>query len=193
MSMPSDERVILVDPDDREIDTAEKIAAHREGRLHRAFSVFLEDAAGRVLLQRRAEGKYHSGGLWSNTCCGHPRPGEETRDAAQRRLSEEMGVAPALAPVFTFTYRAELASGLTEHEVDHVFLGRLDGEPRPDPQEVAEWRWVGIPELLADLEANPGRYTAWLRPALEGLGARAKPPRTPGRKEGQPSSREFMS
>ena len=165
----AEEQVILVDADDREVGTATKLAVHGDGRLHRAFSIFLEDDAGRLLLQRRAKDKYHSGGLWSNTCCGHPRPGESTSDAARRRLREEMGVEPALQPVCVFTYRAELGNGLVEHEVDHVFAGRLDAVPRPDPREVAEWQWLTIPALVADLRVNPGRYSVWLKPALEGL------------------------
>jgi isopentenyl-diphosphate delta-isomerase len=163
----SEERVILVDADDREVGTAEKLTAHRQGRLHRAFSVFLDDRGGRTLLQRRAEGKYHSGGLWSNACCGHPRPGESTMAAAQRRLREELGVDAPLRPLGAFTYRAQVADGLVEHEVDHVFSGRLEVEPRPDPQEVAEWRWMPIDSLVADLEARPGQYSAWLKAALE--------------------------
>jgi isopentenyl-diphosphate delta-isomerase len=167
--MTTQELVVLVDDADREIGTAEKLAVHRDGRLHRAFSVFLEDNRGRLLLQRRAPGKYHSAGLWSNACCGHPRPGEPTASAARRRLREEMGVAPALEPVFRFTYRAELDNALVEHELDHVLVGRFEGEPQPDPNEVAEWRWVAVSEVLADLQGHPERYTAWLRPALEGL------------------------
>jgi isopentenyl-diphosphate delta-isomerase len=163
------EWVVLVDADDRPLGTAEKLAVHREGRLHRAFSVFLRDDQGRLLLQRRASHKYHSGGLWSNTCCGHPRPGEATRDAARRRLREEMGVDAELEPVASFIYRETVGHGLVEHELDHVVLGRLEGPPRPDPAEVSEWRWVKLEDLRADLRAHPDRYTVWLQPVLDRL------------------------
>ena len=159
------EHVILVDERDAPVGVAEKLEAHRAGALHRAFSVFVQDRAGQVLLQRRAEAKYHSGGLWSNTCCGHPRPGEDTRAAATRRLREEMGVACALEAVGGFVYRARLGE-LTEHEFDHVFAGRFDGDPRPDPAEVVEWRWMNLDALTRDLEARPERYTVWLVNAL---------------------------
>ncbi|HEX9582373.1 MAG TPA: isopentenyl-diphosphate Delta-isomerase [Gemmatimonadales bacterium] len=165
----TEERVILVNAADQEIGAAEKVAAHRDGLLHRAFSVFLDDRDGQLLLQRRALHKYHSGGLWSNACCGHPRPGESTADAARRRLREELGVETTLTPAGTFTYRAEFANGLVEHEVDHVFMGRLDGEPRPDSREVAQWQWMAVSALIADLEVHPGRYSAWLKPALVAL------------------------
>lgn len=168
------ELVVLVDAEDHEVGTAEKLAVHRNGRLHRAFSVFLEDAHNRLLLQRRSSGKYHSAGLWSNTCCGHPRPGESTAGAARRRLREEMGVEVDLAPVFTFTYRAELGGGLVEHELDHVFVGRFDGTPQPDPQEVSEWHWVTVADLVADLYARPERYSAWLKPVVEGMTTRRR-------------------
>ena len=167
------EQVILVDQQDHEVGTGEKLAVHRAGRLHRAFSVFVTDPGGRLLLQRRAPAKYHSAGLWSNTCCGHPRPGETTPAAAHRRLREEMGFDCPLTPGFSFLYKADLGNGLTEHELDHVFTGSFDGTPRPDPAEVTEWRAVLVADLEADLAANPAVYSAWFQPALEGLVARA--------------------
>ncbi|HXV86846.1 MAG TPA: isopentenyl-diphosphate Delta-isomerase [Gemmatimonadales bacterium] len=166
----TEERVILVSSSDQPVGTAEKMAAHRDGLLHRAFSVFLEDRAGRLLLQRRARHKYHSGGLWSNACCGHPRPGEGTQEAATRRVREELGVEVVLSPAGVFTYRAEFANGLVEHEVDHVWVGLLHQDPQPDPQEVDEWRWVAPAAVESDLTANPQAYSAWLGPALNVLG-----------------------
>ena len=169
MSLPlppdADERVVLVDPDDREIGTADKLSVHRDGRLHRAVSVFLFDDAGRWLLQRRADGKYHSPGQWSNTACTHPRPGEAPADAAARRLLEEMGVTAELEPAFRFLYRAELtgAEPLVEHELDHVFVGRFHGEPVPHADEVSDWRWVEPSALRTDLAASPDAYTPWFR------------------------------
>ncbi len=162
-----EERVVLVDERDRELGQADKLEAHRAGTLHRAFSLFVFDAAGRVLLQRRAEGKYHSAGRWSNTCCGHPRPGEGTEAAARRRLNEEMGVDCELERVGRFVYRAAVGGDLVEHEVDHVLIGRFDGEPRPDPREVSEWRWVDLGALVQDAAAHPERYTVWLPGALD--------------------------
>jgi len=161
------ERVILVDERDREVGFAEKMQAHAEGLLHRAFSVFVFDGEGRLLLQRRALSKYHSGGLWSNTACGHPRPGETVAGAARRRLAEEMRVGCELRPGFEFIYRAELDNDLTEYEYDHVLVGSFDGEPRPDPAEVGDWRWVGLEELRGELAARPERYSYWLRVVLE--------------------------
>ncbi len=161
-----DERVILVDTSDRPIGSAPKLAVHRDGRLHRAFSLFVFDPRGRLLLQRRASGKYHSGGLWSNTCCGHPRPGEATADAAQRRLHEEMGFDCALQPAGAIVYRVEVGAELWEHEYDHLFTGIYRGDPRPDPQEVEDWRWVAIDELLLELRQNPSGFTAWFEPAF---------------------------
>jgi isopentenyl-diphosphate delta-isomerase len=164
-----EERVILVDPDDEAIGTAAKLEAHTSGALHRAFSVFVMNRRGEILLQRRADGKYHSGGRWSNTCCGHPRPGEETADAAARRLGEEMGFGCDLRWLFAFTYRVEMEDGLWEHEIDHVFLGRHDADPSPDPEEVGEWRWVSPRTLRAEMDRAPDRFTPWLAPALSGL------------------------
>jgi isopentenyl-diphosphate delta-isomerase len=162
------ERVVLVDERDRPLGDADKLDAHRQGRLHRAFSVFVVDGVGRLLLQRRAASKYHSGRLWSNTCCGHPRPGENTRAAAERRLAEEMGLGCPLEAVGAFVYRAPLGD-LVEHEYDHVFRGRFEGDPRPDPAEVEAWRWMPLEDLHADLAAYPGTYTVWLSEALEQL------------------------
>src|SRR5205085_4273578 len=136
------EQVILVDECDRELGVSEKLQAHRAGALHRAFSIFIFDADKRLLLQKRAQTKYHSAGLWSNTACGHPRPGEPTEAAAHRRLREEMRFDCALRPAFQFLYRAELSGGLVEHEYDHVFVGEFDDEPVPDRAEVEDWRWV---------------------------------------------------
>lgn len=165
-----EERVVLVDGDDRQVGTEEKLRAHQTGALHRAFSVFVRDDQGRVLLQQRAEGKYHSGGLWTNTCCGHPRPGEDVRKAAERRLREEMGISVALTPRGTFTYRADLENGLVEHELDHLFEGRFNGAPTPDLTEAASWKWETWSQLEADCAARPTRYTKWLPLALRAFG-----------------------
>jgi isopentenyl-diphosphate delta-isomerase len=161
--------IILVDPNDVEIGHGSKLDVHRSGQLHRAFSVFVFDDDGRLLLQRRAAVKYHSPGLWSNTCCGHPRAGERTIESARRRLREEMGIDCPLTPAFAFTYRAELDRDLIEHEIDHVFVGRRSGDPEPDPSEVGEWKWVEPDDLAEGFRRNPERYTAWLGLALQGL------------------------
>lgn len=169
------EFVVLVDDRDHELGTEEKLAAHRKALMHRAFSVFVFDKRGRLLLQRRAAGKYHSAGLWSNTCCGHPRPGEPTDRAARRRLKEEMGFDCPLEQAFSFIYRAQLTDDLTEHELDYVFIGQFDGAPSPDPAEVQEWRAVPVADLLDDLERNPALYSVWLPPALDGIRQRGLP------------------
>lgn len=166
------EEVILVDEEDRVLGAAEKMQAHRSGGLHRAFSVFVFDSAGNVLLQKRARGKYHSGGLWSNTCCSHPRPGETTVEAARRRLAEEMGFTCELREVFSFVYRAEVGDDLVEHEYDHVFFGTFDGRPSPDAREVEEWRWCAMGELREEIARDPESYTRWLRLVIDRVGAR---------------------
>jgi len=159
----SADEVILVDADDRPVGTMGKFEAHQRGLTHRAISVIIRDRHNRLLLQQRAFDKYHSGGLWTNTCCSHPRPGEETVDAASRRLTEVMGFTCPLTHLFTTHYRANVSRGLIEDEVVHVFGGRFDGTPEPDPAEVAEWCWRDADELAHDIEARPEAYTVWFR------------------------------
>jgi isopentenyl-diphosphate delta-isomerase len=159
--------VILVDEADRPVGRMGKLEAHEVGALHRAFSVFLFDERGRWLLQQRDPSKYHSGGLWTNTCCSHPAPGESTVDAAAARLLDEMGVTAEIEPAFTFRYRAEFDNGLVEHEFDHVFVGRFDGEPTPNPVEASDWRWVDTDSLFHELDEHPERFTYWFREVAE--------------------------
>ena len=163
------EQVILVDAEDREVGTLGKLAAHEDGgKRHRAFSVFVADGRGRWLLQRRAGGKYHFPGLWTNACFRHPRPGEETAAAAHRRLREELGFDCALQERFQFEYRATSeAEGLTEHELDHVFTGVYGGEVRPNPEEVGEVRWADPAELEREMKERPEGFTPWFRIAME--------------------------
>lgn len=160
------EMLILVDENDQPIGIEEKMVAHRRGALHRAFSVFVFNNSRELLIQRRAATKYHSGELWSNTCCGHPRPNENIEQASSRRLSEEMGFKSTLKRVFEFIYQAELEDGLIEHEFDHVFVGQFDGTPNPDCAEVAEWKWINMEKLRFDIEQHPHRYTYWFRVSL---------------------------
>jgi len=164
----NDEVVVLVNESDVPLGTAPKLAAHRDGRLHRAVSVMLFDDRGHLLLQQRACGKYHSPGRWSNTCCGHPRPGETTVDAARRRLRAELGIEGChLQHVSEFRYSADLGDGLIEHEIDHVFVGRWAGALNPDPAEVSATRWVRRDDLELDLARAPARYTAWLASVVD--------------------------
>jgi isopentenyl-diphosphate delta-isomerase len=157
------EAVVLLDALDEEIGVCGKVEAHREGLRHRAFSIFVFDSGGQLLLQQRSPLKYHSGGLWTNTCCGHPRPGESTHTAARRRLKEEMGIECELREVFRFSYRAVLPNGLTENELDHVFVGTCDACPDPDPEEVSDWKRADCATVAQDLQRNPQDYTVWLR------------------------------
>ena len=162
------DRVILVDQNDCPIGTEEKLRAHQDGgRLHRAFSVFIYDRDGRMLLQKRAAGKYHFAGLWSNACCSHPRPEETTIDAARRRVREELGIDTDLRDTQSFTYYAfDPASGLHEHELVHLLAGKYDGEVRPDLDEVSEFRWVDDRQLKRETSINPDRFTPWFLAAL---------------------------
>lgn len=157
------EHVILVDESDNAIGTMEKMEAHRKGVLHRAFSVLLFDSSGKVLLQKRANNKYHSRGLWTNTCCSHPLPGESLEEATRRRLSEEMGID--LQPTFSysFIYQATLDQDLVEHEFDHVFAGTFDGTPVINKKEVDDWKYMDLNELRADMALHPESYTVWFK------------------------------
>ena len=155
--------VILVDKNDEEIGIEEKVKAHQEGKLHRAFSIFIFNSKGQLLLQRREKTKYHCGGLWSNTCCSHPRPGETLKDATHRRLKEEMGFDCEIKKSFHFVYQVEFNNGLIENEYDHVFIGKFDGDPNPNPDEVDAWKWVSIDGLKEDIDKNPEQYTPWLK------------------------------
>lgn len=157
------EEVILVDTEDREIGLMEKMQAHREAKLHRAFSVFLLNDDGEVLLQQRALDKYHCGGMWTNACCSHPRAGETLQAAVDRRLQEEMGIVCDTNWVYSFIYKADVGGGLFEHEFDHVFFGRFSTAPKPDPKEVSGWKYIKLEELKEDVKLNSTHYTPWFK------------------------------
>ena len=161
------EHVILVDHTGKEIGTQEKMQAHREGRLHSAFSIFVFNTQGELLLQKRALTKYHSGGLWTNTCCSHPRPGESFYRAARRRLNEEMGIDCELTGIFSFIYHVQFDNSLFEHELDQVFVGHYNGQPNPNPIEVDDWKWMNIKALKQDVQKNPTNYTYWFKLVLD--------------------------
>jgi len=161
------EEVILVNDADEEMGTMEKMEVHQKALLHRAFSVFLFNSNNEMLLQQRAMTKYHSGGLWTNACCSHPRPGETVESAASRRTLEELGIRPVLRKAFSFTYRAEFDNGLTEHEFDHVFVGRFEGALFPDPEEVRDTCYMGMKDIREDLLSHPSKYTEWFKIAFQ--------------------------
>jgi isopentenyl-diphosphate Delta-isomerase len=168
------EEIILVDEQDNAIGTMEKVEAHRKGILHRAFSVVLFNSIGELLLQKRASNKYHSGGLWTNTCCSHPLPDEAIGDAAERRLRYEMGINLKPEFAFKFIYKTPLDNSLIEHELDHVFIGTFDGSPVINKDEVSEWKFMSLSELKNDMEHSPEVYTVWFRlivhhPQLEAI------------------------
>lgn len=160
------EEVILVDELDNEIGTMGKLEAHQKGLLHRAFSVFIFNTRGELLMQQRALHKYHSAGLWTNTCCSHQRKNESSLDAAKRRLGEEMGMHSSLEKAFTFIYKSQFDNELTEHEFDHVFIGEDDQFPDVNSDEVATFRYISIPDLLSEIEAEPEQFTTWFRICL---------------------------
>lgn len=157
---------MIVNTDGQTIGTMDKMAAHRSGTMHRAFSVFIFNSKGQLLLQQRAWDKYHSGGLWTNTCCSHPRLGEFSQDAAHRRLQEEMGIDCELTGLFRFSYRHEFENGLIENEYDHVFLGITDDLPLPNSVEVAGFRYMDTDLLLLELTERPDEFTAWFKICL---------------------------
>jgi len=161
------EFVILVDEQDNEVGVMEKMQAHKEGVLHRAFSIFIFNANNELLLQQRAVSKYHSAGLWTNTCCSHPRPNETIKDAATRRLFEEMGLTTDLTIKTHFIYKATFENGLTEHELDYVLIGHTQAVPVINPDEVHSYKWQDIATIKQDLKDNPQHYTAWFKIAIE--------------------------
>ena len=163
----TEEMVILVNGQDQEVGQMPKLAAHQDGLLHRAFSIFIFNGKGELLLQRRAKNKYHSPGLWTNTCCSHPRPNETVESAAMRRLKEEMGMSCDLVKQFTFTYKAQLENGLTEHELDHVFFGTSNSIPVLNANEADDWRYVNMEALSKAMESAPTTFTPWLHICLE--------------------------
>ncbi len=162
-----EEHVVLVNTLDQDQGTMEKMEAHRSGQLHRAFSVFILNSRGELLLQQRAHHKYHSGGLWTNTCCSHPRTGESVLEAGDRRLMEEMGMRCQLSKGFDFIYRSELDGGLVEHEFDHVLFGVSDLPPQPNADEVADFRYVSFARVREEMSADPERFTTWFRICFE--------------------------
>lgn len=162
-----EEFVILVDENDHEKGVMEKLQAHIEAKLHRAFSVFIFNSQGQLMLQQRAYSKYHSPGLWTNTCCSHPRPGEATADAAHRRMTEEMGFDCDFEEVFGFVYKAKFENNLTEHEFDHVFIGTSEKLPLPNPEEVESTRFATIKEIRSEMEQEPEKFTVWFRIAFD--------------------------
>ena len=163
----SEEKVILVDKNDNQVGLMPKLEAHEKGVLHRAFSIFIFNSKYELLLQKRSSSKYHSGGLWTNTCCSHPREGEDILDAANRRLDEEMGIKTSLRKVYDFIYKAELDNQLTEHEFDHVFYGVFDNDPILNKNEAEDFKWVDMETLNNDIIKNEDNYTVWFKIAFE--------------------------
>lgn len=155
------EEVILVNEQDEQVGSMEKMEAHYKGILHRAFSIFIFNERDEMLLQQRALTKYHSGGLWTNACCSHPRPGEDIDAAADRRLQEELGFSTSLKKIFDFRYNASFNNGLTEHEFDHVLVGNFEGRVNPNPSEVHDYCFKTLEEISASIETHAHKYTAW--------------------------------
>jgi len=161
------EHVVLVDEKDTQIGIMEKMAAHIVPRLHRAFSIFIFNSKGELLLQQRALTKYHSPGLWTNTCCSHPRNGETLAQATARRLKEEMGLTCDMHEVFTFIYKAPVGLGLIEHEFDHVWFGQCDATPTIDTDEVASFKYMNLDDIATDMKDHPEQYTEWFKISFE--------------------------
>ena len=159
-------KVILVDEQDNAIGVMDKLQVHKEGLLHRAFSIFLFNEAGAMLIHKRAADKYHSENLWTNACCSHPQPEESVLEAAHRRLMEEMGMTCDLSFAFKFIYQTEVTQDLIEHELDHVLIGHTEAIPEPNPAEVQDWKWMHLEDLQADVNLHPENYTIWFKIAL---------------------------
>ena len=169
------EYVILVDKDDNEIGQMEKMKAHEEAALHRAFSVFLFNSQAEMLIHQRAQHKYHSGGLWTNACCSHPRPGEATEAAAHRRMMEELGMDCEVSEQFSFLYKRALDHGLTEHELDHVFIGKYDDLPNFNEDEIAACKFIAVKDLMESIKSEPEMYTEWFRIVCQDYGQKIFP------------------
>ncbi|MEA3546487.1 MAG: isopentenyl-diphosphate Delta-isomerase [Thermodesulfobacteriota bacterium] len=165
------EQVVLVDQADNIIGREEKLLAHLQGDLHRAFSIFVFNSSGELLIQQRSKKKYHTPGLWSNTCCSHPRPGEELGIAVHRRLQEEMGFNCELLKIFSCYYKLKLDNNLIEHEHDHVFIGFFDGEPGPDPTEVENWQWLSMERIMEKMSNSPHLFTPWFTLIIHDYGS----------------------
>lgn len=165
--MMQQEYVILVDEQDNETGVMEKLQAHEEGKLHRAFSVFIFNDKDELLLQQRALSKYHSGGLWTNTCCSHPRPNETIKDAANRRLFEEMGMTSDLKIISSFIYKSEFENGLMEHELDYILIGKSNSHPKINTDEVESYKWQSVSEIKNDIALQPTHYTTWFKIAMQ--------------------------
>jgi isopentenyl-diphosphate Delta-isomerase len=163
-----EDQLVLVNEKDEMVGIGAKLKIHREGLLHRAFSIFIFNSHGELLVQRRAFSKYHSAGLWSNTCCGHPRPGERILDAAQRRLKYEMGLDCSLEEAATFIYRVDVGNGLIEHEFDYVFVGHSEADPILNLEEAIDSRLMGFTELAREMNSFPEDFTCWLRIIVAG-------------------------
>ncbi|MGJ8551268.1 isopentenyl-diphosphate Delta-isomerase [Winogradskyella wichelsiae] len=163
----TEEQVILVDENDKQIGLMAKMEAHEKALLHRAFSVFVFNEKKELMLQQRALHKYHTPGLWTNTCCSHQRDGESNLDAGKRRLQEEMGFVTELEEKTAFIYKAPFENGLTEHEYDHIMVGHFNAEPIINPEEVASWKWMSLDAVKKDISENPERYTAWFKIIFE--------------------------
>lgn len=163
----AEELVILVDKDDQKVGLMPKMEAHEKALLHRAFSVFVFNDKNELMLQQRAFSKYHSPGLWTNTCCSHQRDGETNIEAGKRRLQEEMGFVTELTEITSFIYKAPFDNGLTEHEYDHVMVGHYNGDPNINPDEVAAWKWMPLEAVKHDIEQQPNLYTAWFKIIFE--------------------------
>ena len=161
------ENVVLVDRNDNPIGLMPKLEAHEKGVLHRAFSVFILNQKGQLMLQRRAQDKYHSPGLWTNTCCSHPRESESNIEAGVRRLKEEMGFTTPLKPMFSFIYKSKFDNGLTEHEFDHVLLGYYDKQPFINTIEVSEWKWMSLDKIIIEIKNKPEEFTVWFKIIFE--------------------------
>lgn len=168
------EQVILVDENDRQVGLMEKQAAHVNPHLHRAFSIFIFNSKGELLMQQRALSKYHSPGLWTNTCCSHPRDGETLTEATSRRLMEEMGMTCEMHEVYTFIYKAPVGQGLTEHEFDHVWIGRSDETPQINREEVESWKYMSLSDLKVDIQHHPELYTEWFKITFEEMSHHAE-------------------